>query len=172
MPQLDRITFDPNVMGGKPCIRGMRVTVGTIVSLIASGATPESILADYPYLEAEDIEAAMQYAKFRTNVADRLEKLLPPDRIAEFARRWQITELALFGSVLRDDFDADSDVDVLVSFDPAATWSLWDLTTMQDELAAIIGRRVELVEKEGLRNPFRRQHILNGREVIYVGTER
>jgi predicted nucleotidyltransferase len=60
---------------------------------------------------------------------------------------------------------------VLVSFDPAATWSLWDLTTMQDELAAIIGRRVELVEKEGLRNPFRRQHILSGREIVYVGSE-
>ena len=57
MRQLDRITFDPNVMGGKPCICGMRVTVGTIVGLIASGATPEQILADYPYLEAEDFLA-------------------------------------------------------------------------------------------------------------------
>lgn len=83
-----------------------------------------------------------------------------------------MTEMAVFGSVLRDDFDADSDVDVLVSFDPAATWSLWDLTRMQDELTAIIGRKVDLVEKEGLRNPFRRQHILNGRRVIYGGTER
>ena len=54
MPQLDRITFDPSVMGGKPCIRGMRVTVGTIVGLIASGAASEEILADYPYLEAND----------------------------------------------------------------------------------------------------------------------
>lgn len=52
MPQPDRITFDPNVMGGKPCIRGMRVTVGTIVGLIASGATMHEILTDYPYLAA------------------------------------------------------------------------------------------------------------------------
>jgi len=105
-------------------------------------------------------------------IVGRLERLVPKDRLADFAGRWKITELALFGSVLRDDFNADSDVDVLVSFDPAATWSLWDLTTMEDELGTIIGRKVDLVEKEGLRNPFRRHHILNGRKVIYVGAER
>lgn len=65
MAQLDRITFDPQVMGGKPCLRGMRVTVGTVVGLIASGATPEEILADYPYLEREDISAALSYAAWR-----------------------------------------------------------------------------------------------------------
>lgn len=70
MPQLNRITFDPNVMGGKPCIRGMRVTVGTIVGLIASGATPEEILDDYPYLEAEDIRAALSYAAWRAEEID------------------------------------------------------------------------------------------------------
>jgi predicted nucleotidyltransferase len=104
-------------------------------------------------------------------ITERLNELIPADRIADFARRWKITELALFGSVLRDDFDAESDVDVLVSFDPAAAWSLWDLTTMEDELAAIIGRQVDLVEKEGLRNPFRRRHILSGRKVIYSHSE-
>jgi hypothetical protein len=104
------------------------------------------------------------------DAAERLERLISEDRIAGFTRRWKVSELALFGSVLREDFDADSDVDVLVSFAPAATWSLWDLTTMADELAAIIGRKVDLVEKEGLRNPFRRQHILNGSKVIYVGS--
>ncbi len=70
MPLLNRITFDPNVMGGKPCIRGMRVTVGTIVSLIASGASSEEILADYPYLEAEDIPAALSYAAWRVEEID------------------------------------------------------------------------------------------------------
>ena len=64
-PQIQRITLDPNVMGGKPCIRGMRVTVGTIVGLIASGSTPAEILSDYPYLEAEDIPAALSYAAWR-----------------------------------------------------------------------------------------------------------
>jgi predicted nucleotidyltransferase len=105
------------------------------------------------------------------DIAARLELLIPHDRVADFARRWKITELALFGSVLRDDFDSSSDVDVLVSFDPAAMWSLWDLTAMEDELSLILGRKVDLVEKEGLRNPFRRQHILSGRKVIYVRSE-
>jgi predicted nucleotidyltransferase len=104
------------------------------------------------------------------DAAERLEKLIPADRIADFARRWKITEFAVFGSVLRDDFGAESDVDVLVSFDPTATWSLWDLTTMEDELVTIIGRNIDLVEKEGLRNPFRRQHILAARMVIYDGS--
>ena len=106
------------------------------------------------------------------DIAERLEQLIPRDRVADFARRWKAAELALFGSVLRDDFDVESDVDVLVSFDPTATWSLWDLTRMQDELASIIGRNVDLVEKEGLRNPFRRQHVVGGSNVVYDGTRR
>jgi predicted nucleotidyltransferase len=105
------------------------------------------------------------------SLAERLEHLISADRIADFAVRWKINDLALFGSVLRDDFAADSDVDVLVSFNPAATWSLWDLTAMEDELTAIIGRKVDLVEKEAVRNPFRRQHILNGRKAIYVNSQ-
>jgi hypothetical protein len=94
------------------------------------------------------------------------------DSLAPFCHRWRIRELSLFGSVLREDFTAASDVDVLVSFDDKAPWSLWDLTTMQDELTALIGRPVDLVEREGLRNPFRRERILSTRKVIYVGAER
>src|SRR5207249_1928799 len=63
--QIDRITHDPAVMGGKPCIRGLRVTVGTIVGLLASGKTRERILEAYPYLEPEDIDAALAYAAWR-----------------------------------------------------------------------------------------------------------
>ncbi len=63
---LERITFDPQVMGGKPCIRGMRVTVGMIVGLVASGITNERILAAYPYLEADDIRQALTYAAWRS----------------------------------------------------------------------------------------------------------
>ena len=70
MRNLDRITSDPNVMGGKPCIRGLRVTVGTIVGLVASGATTEEILSDYPYLEADDISAALSYAAWRAEEVD------------------------------------------------------------------------------------------------------
>jgi len=62
----DRITFDPNVMGGKPCIRGMRVTVGTVVGLIASGHSIENVLEAYPYLEKDDILAALSYAAWRS----------------------------------------------------------------------------------------------------------
>lgn len=60
-----RITHDPTVMGGKACIRGLRVTVGTILGLLASGASRERILAAYPYLEAADIDAALEYAAWR-----------------------------------------------------------------------------------------------------------
>jgi uncharacterized protein (DUF433 family) len=62
MKTLDRITFNPNVMGGKPCIRGLRVTVGTIVGLIATGQSKKEILKLYPYLEAKDIDQALSYA--------------------------------------------------------------------------------------------------------------
>jgi hypothetical protein len=93
---------------------------------------------------------------------------IPRGRIAEFCRKWKVAEFSLFGSIFRDDFGPDSDVDVLVSFDPAATWDLFDLVTMRDELMAMFGRAVDLVEKEGLRNPFRQRRILSTREVIYA----
>jgi uncharacterized protein (DUF433 family) len=65
MHNLTRITFNPEVMGGKPCIRGMRVTVETIVGLVASGKTVDQVLAEYPYLEREDILEALAYAPWR-----------------------------------------------------------------------------------------------------------
>ena len=65
MNELTRITFDQTVMGGKPCIRGTRVTVGTLVGLVASGHTFEEILGAYPYLEEEDLREALAYAAWR-----------------------------------------------------------------------------------------------------------
>lgn len=65
-PEFERITLDSAIMGGKPCIRGMRVTVGTILGLITSGADQQEILRLYPYLEAEDITAALRYATWRS----------------------------------------------------------------------------------------------------------
>lgn len=65
MDLLQRITRDPAVMGGRPCIRGMRVTVGTIVGLLAAGRTHDEIIGAYPYLEPEDIRAALSYAAWR-----------------------------------------------------------------------------------------------------------
>lgn len=67
METLERITFDPAVMGGKPCLRGMRVTVGTVVGLVASGHCHEDILKAYPYLEEEDIRQALAYAAWRAD---------------------------------------------------------------------------------------------------------
>lgn len=93
---------------------------------------------------------------------------VPKDQIAAFCRKWQIVELALFGSVLRDTFRSDSDIDVLVAFAPDAPWSLYDWVDMIDELKVIFGREIDLVSKDGLRNPFRRHEILTTREVIYA----
>jgi len=70
MKTLDRITFDPQVMGGKPCIRGLRVTVGTIVGLIAAGRARDEILKLYPYLEPKDIDQALAYAAWRVEEID------------------------------------------------------------------------------------------------------
>lgn len=71
MQNLDRITLDPAVMGGKPCIRGLRVTVGTLVGLVASGHTDEQVLGMYPYLEAEDIRQALAFCQSMGSHPDR-----------------------------------------------------------------------------------------------------
>lgn len=93
---------------------------------------------------------------------------IPYDRINEFCRSWKIVEFALFGSVLRDDFRPDSDVDVVVRFKPEASWSLFDIVTMQDELEAIFGRKVDLVEKEAIKNPFFKRAVFKEMELIYA----
>jgi len=95
---------------------------------------------------------------------------IPKKDLGAFCRRWQIKELSLFGSVLRDDFRPDSDVDVLVRFDPEARRTLFDLARMQDELQQILGRNVDLVSRRGIemsRNYLRRSAILNSAEVVY-----
>ncbi len=76
--------------------------------------------------------------------------------------------MAIFGSVLTDEFRPDSDVDVLVVLHDDASWSLFDHIEAERELAAIFGREVDLVMKNAIRNPFRRHHILNHLEVIYA----
>ena len=96
---------------------------------------------------------------------------IPSDRIATFCKRWQVAELALFGSVMRDDFRPDSDVDVLVSFAPQARRTLFDIVRMQDELSGILGRDVDLVTRaavEGSRNYIRRKAILESSQVVYA----
>ena len=97
--------------------------------------------------------------------------VLPKEQIANFCRRWRIEELSIFGSALREDFRPDSDVDVLVRFSPEASWGLFDLMRMEEELKAIFGREVDLVERSAVehsRNYVRRKAILNNLEPIYA----
>ncbi|MGH7489483.1 MAG: nucleotidyltransferase family protein, partial [bacterium] len=93
---------------------------------------------------------------------------LPLDVLNAFCHNWRIQELALFGSVLREDFSAASDVDILVTFDPKALWSLWDIVAMRGELEEMLGRKVDLVEKDAIRNPFRQREILRTHQVVYA----
>ena len=93
---------------------------------------------------------------------------VPLDAIESFCRRWQIREMSLFGSVLRDDFRPESDVDILVTFEPEAHWSLWDFIDLRDELSRLFQREVDVVSERGLRNPFRRHEILGSRQVVYA----
>ena len=96
---------------------------------------------------------------------------LPRPQIADFCRRWGISELALFGSILRPDFRSDSDVDVLVTFAPATHWTLLDCARMEQELTGIVGRPVDLVTRRAVEqssNAIRRRQILESAESFYV----
>lgn len=95
---------------------------------------------------------------------------IPKDRLAAFCRKWRIVELALFGSVLREDFRPDSDVDVLVTFAPGRQVGLEEFLEMQDELQAIVGRDVDLITRRSVehsRNYLRRAEILESAQVLY-----
>ena len=93
---------------------------------------------------------------------------LPKEKIEEFCLRWKIDEFSLFGSALREDFDLDSDIDILVSLSEDADLDLYDWIAMIEELEEIFGREVDLVEKSTLKNPFRRHAILTNREIVYA----
>jgi uncharacterized protein len=95
---------------------------------------------------------------------------VPDSIIADFCRKWKITQIELFGSALREDFRPESDVDLLVTFEDGARITLFDLVHMQDEMAGIVGRPVDLVDRAGIeqsRNPFRRHRILSTAQVVY-----
>ena len=100
----------------------------------------------------------------------KVKVTIPRKRLAEFCQRWKISELALFGSALRDDFRAKSDVDLLVSFSPNARISLFDLVRMENELKEIFGQKVDLIERRAIEkspNYIRRKSILGNTRVIY-----
>jgi predicted nucleotidyltransferase len=92
---------------------------------------------------------------------------IPEGRLEEFCRRYRVRELSLFGSALREDFGPDSDVDVLVEFDPSARVGFLELSRMQRELSELLRRRVDLVPKPGLKEKIR-QAVLDSAEVIYA----
>ncbi|HOK66687.1 MAG TPA: nucleotidyltransferase family protein [Anaerohalosphaeraceae bacterium] len=93
---------------------------------------------------------------------------LPTESISRICRQFHVREMALFGSVLRQDFRPDSDIDILVTFDPQARIDLFDLAQLKESLEELFGRPVDLVEKAAVRNPFRKKQIFGQLEVIYA----
>ena len=92
------------------------------------------------------------------------------EEVAAFCERWQVTQLAIFGSALREDFGPDSDVDLLVSFEDGARHTLFDMHYMEEELKTIFGREVDLVSRRGIEkspNYLRRKAILESAELLY-----
>jgi len=94
---------------------------------------------------------------------------IPTDQLAALCRKWSIVELSLFGSVLRDDFTPDSDIDLLVVFAPNANRDYFDWPDIQDDFSAVFGgRSIDLVERKCIVNPFMRHEILTTREVLFA----
>jgi predicted nucleotidyltransferase len=93
---------------------------------------------------------------------------LDTEAIADFCRKWRVREMSLFGSALREDFGPASDLDFLVSFEPGVSLDIDQLLEMKEELEGRFGRPVDLVEKEALRNPWRKHEILTTRRVLYA----
>jgi predicted nucleotidyltransferase len=101
----------------------------------------------------------------------RLKAIIPSREVSSFCQRWRIIEFAVFGSALRDDFGPGSDLDVLVTFDPDANWSLLDHLKMENELASLLKRDIDLFTRRAVEqshNWLRRREILDTAEVIYA----
>jgi len=97
-----------------------------------------------------------------------LQSIIDKKSVEAIARKWKIKELAVFGSVLGDNFNEESDVDILIQFESETRYNLFDFVDLKDELENIFGRSVDLVEKSGIRNPFRRKEILQTARTIYA----
>jgi len=119
--------------------------------------------AKYSHQEPED---------YRGGIMDHKAPIdIPYEKVQEFCRKWKITELSLFGSVLREDFGPESDIDLLVTFAPNARITLFNLGDMEDELREIFGRKVDLVDRHAVEkseNYIRRRNILSLTKVIYA----
>jgi predicted nucleotidyltransferase len=96
--------------------------------------------------------------------------VIPEDQLRHFCQLWKVSELAIFGSALHENYPKDSDVDLLISFKPDIQWGLFDLVTMENELKIIFGKEIDLVEKNAVNNSqnyIRRKGILDGAQIIF-----
>ena len=104
-------------------------------------------------------------------IFEKLKKndiLLDYSNMVKLCKKYSIIELSIFGSSIRDDFSKDSDVDILVSFDRKSQISLFDIIELENEFSQLLNRDVDIVEKESLKNPIRKEKILSTREIIYA----
>jgi len=88
--------------------------------------------------------------------------------VLELCKKYYIIELSVFGSSIREDFNHDSDIDILVSFDKNSKITLFDIIELENDFSILLNRKVDIVEKESLKNPIRRDKILSTREIIYA----
>lgn len=129
--------------------------------------------ADDGELGVETVSSSPMIAEAQEGYSAALAKPLPIDQeaIAAFCNRWRVTELALFGSAARGELRPESDVDLLVSFQPDAPHTFFDMHAMQEELEAMFGRKVDLLERDTIersRNTLRRENILSHVEVLHA----
>lgn len=142
--------------------------MGVVKSRSAANLRLYSVNQDYYYHTEllSIIRRSRMIPSMRSNMP-----ILPLEEIERFCEKWKIVEFSIFGSVLRDDFGPDSDVDVMVTFSEAAKTSLFDLDSVESELAQILKRKVDLVDKRSIEasdNYIRRNHILSSSRVLYV----
>lgn len=100
-----------------------------------------------------------------------IDQIISQEKLNQFCRRWSVSELALFGSALREDFGPESDVDILVTFAPEAAWGLLDHVQMEMELSELLGRGVDLLTRRAVersQNPVRRREILDSAQTVYA----
>jgi hypothetical protein len=133
-----------------------RATTSAITANRTCVCWPDSVLAKW------------HLAASVTLVGDSVNITISKKRLDDFCRKLKVAELSAFGSVVRDDFRPDSDVDLLVRFPSDTQWSLYDWTDMIGELREFLGHKVDLLSLQALRNPFRRREILKAREILYA----
>ena len=139
-------------------IRGLHITVYDVLSYLASGMTPEEILADFPYLTKEDIMACLSFAAEQN-------KLMDKEYIKQFCDKNGISEMSVFGSVARGEADEKSDIDLLVEFSKPI--SLFGLVHLQNELEDHFDKKVDLVTKNGI-SKYIKDRVLKEAKVLYA----